>query len=213
VIAAPGARETMPLSLDQTRRYARQIALPELGTEGQERIAAATAVVVGEDLAARTAAEYLGAAGVGSVRALAPPAEAEAWLRALQGGSVVVRSGFDDDALLRAAVRLGVPAVIVRGRDLFVELVAFRRHGPCPHAVLQIPPRASGLAPEEGAGAVLAGTLAAAEALAIIVAPAAPPRARHLRLPLDGGPPLAQEIPWTPECFLCGGSGREASLS
>ena len=50
------------------RRYARQIALPEIGPEGQARICAARVAVVGADLAAETAALYLRAAGVGTVR-------------------------------------------------------------------------------------------------------------------------------------------------
>jgi hypothetical protein len=32
-------------------------------------------------------------------------------------------------------------------------------------------------------------------------------------VPLDGGDALAQDIPWTPECFACGGSGSEMSFS
>ena len=40
-------------------RYARHIALPEIGAEGQARISAARVAVVGGDLAAETAALYL----------------------------------------------------------------------------------------------------------------------------------------------------------
>ena len=52
-------------------------------------------------------------------------------------------------------------------------------------------------AADDGASAVLAGTLAAAEALHVIVREASGPFApqiRHLRLPLDGREPLVQEI-------------------
>ena len=38
-------------------------------------------------------------------------------------------------------------------------------------------------------------------------------RARHLVLPLDGGAPRVQEIPWSPECFACGGGAVEMVLS
>ena len=38
-------------------------------------------------------------------------------------------------------------------------------------------------------------------------------RARHLAVPLDGGEPRAQEIPWTPECFACGGGATEMVFS
>jgi hypothetical protein len=198
------------LDLAQSRRYARQIALPEIGGDGQARFAQATAVIVGGDRAAMTAAAYLAAAGVGQVRRTPAPADGGAWLAALNGAAIVVRAGLDDDPMLRAAVRLGVPAVITRaGRDA-VDVLAFRKHGPCPHAALDVPARAATSVADEGAAAVLAGTLAAAEALWILADPGAPPRARHLRLPLDGGEPRTQEIPWTPECFLCGGTAREA---
>ena len=89
------------------------------------------------------------------------------WLDVLTGAAVVVRSGFDDDPMLRAAVRLGVPAVVTRGRDDGVELVSFRRHGPCPHAPLDVPEQ-SGVPPQDGAGAVVAGHIAAAEVLVLL---------------------------------------------
>jgi hypothetical protein len=115
--------------------------------------------------------------------------------------------------MLRASVRAGVPAIFMRGADEVVDVIAFRRHGPCPHAELDVPVPDAAPAGDEGAEAVIAGALAAAEALGILAAPDAPPRARHLRLPLAGGAPLAQEIPWAPECFLCGGHGRGASFT
>jgi hypothetical protein len=149
---------------------------------------------------------------VGQLRQATPTADGQAWLEALAGASIVVRASFDDDPMLRACVRLGVPAVIARAQAEAVDVIAFRQHGPCPHAALDVPARPAD--PNDGgAAAILAGTLAATEALWILATPGTPPRARHLRLPLDGGEPQTQEIPWTPECFLCGGSGREASLS
>jgi hypothetical protein len=199
------------LDLPQTRRFVRQIALPELGREGQERLLEATAVIVGDDLVVETAAEYLAAAGVGRLRRAAPADDGAAWPAALEGASIVLRASFDDDPMLRAAVRLGVPAVIARAQASAVDVIAFRQHGPCPHAALDIPPRKAAAEAAPGAAAVLAGTLAATEALWILASPG-PPRARHLRLPLDGGDPVTQEIPWTPECFACGGTAREASL-
>jgi hypothetical protein len=201
------------LDLAQTRRYARQIALPEVGLAGQERLCAARVVVVGDDLAARTAAEYLAGAGVGRVEARAVPATAEGWAAAFDGVALAVRSGFEDDAMLGAAVRAALPVIVMRGRNARVDVLALRRHGPCPHARLDVPALAPEQGSEDGPGAVLAGTIAAAEALWLLIDPAAGPRARHLRLPLDGGPPIAQEIPWSPECFLCGGAAREASFT
>ncbi|HVU49091.1 MAG TPA: ThiF family adenylyltransferase [Polyangia bacterium] len=223
-------------------RFARQLALPEVGADGQERLGAARAVVVGDGLGAETAARYLAAAGVGALRILSAgetwphldealrgsnpdvtiergprPADGRAWMAALEGVAIVVRADLDDDALLPAAIRRGVPLVVLRGQDGgdgAVDVVSFRKHGPCPHAPLDVPRVAAVPAPE-GAARVVAGTAAAAEALHVLVAhdvPARAARARHLRVPLDGGDPVAQDLPWTPECFACGGSGSEMSF-
>jgi adenylyltransferase/sulfurtransferase len=228
----------VPFDLPTTRRFSRHLALPEIGGEGQERLCAATVALVGEDLAVETAALYLAGAGVrrlhlvsdaparaasiaaavGALDAQARvgqvpvPADGRGWLEVLGAVSAVVRSGFDDDALLKAAVRLGVPAVVVRGREDGVDLLAFRRQGPCPHVPLDLPRRRAAAAPQDGAAAVLAGTLAAAELCWILLDGAGRARAHHLRLPLDGGEPQGQDISWTPECFLCGGSAKEASF-
>ena len=105
---------------------------------------------------------------------------AAAWLAALDGADLVVRSGFDDDAMLRAAVRLGVPVVVPRARRSR-RGARFRRHGPLParaagRAGQAPPPRADG-------GAAVAGTLGAAEARCAARSGARPRRrgaARHL---------------------------------
>jgi hypothetical protein len=236
-------------------RYLRQIALPEVGPDGQDRLAATTIAVASEaegDLACEIAARYLVAGGVGTLRWIGPELDpgltaalrasnpevavetrpwpdddAPRWLDALEGVDLVVRSGFDDDPMLRAAVRLGVPAVLLRAREDRAEVLALRRHGPCPHVDLAIPrKRADGL--HDGAAAVVAGTLGAAEAMSIVIgrvppagsrADAAPPaRARHLTMPrsastASGAGPRGQDIPWAPECFRCGGGGTEMIFS
>jgi adenylyltransferase/sulfurtransferase len=229
-------------------RFARQLALPEVGPDGQERLVAARAAVVGDGLAAETAARYLAAAGVGALRLLSAhgtetwdealrgsnpavviergprPADGAAWLAALDDVSIVVRADFDDDALLPAAIRLGLPLVVLRGDETTADVVSFRKHGPCPHAPLDVP-RVAAVPVPEGAASVAAGALAAAEALHVLInnsdglrpavgepAPARAARARHLRVPLDGGDAVAQDLPWTPECFACGGSGSEMSF-
>lgn len=216
------------------QRFARQIALPEVGPDGQERLLAARVAVVGGDLAAATAAHYLAAAGVGRLRLLGGdershdgdlrasnpdltiehaglPAAGDEWLAALADLDAVLRSDFDDDPMLRAAVRRGVPVVAARGRDEGVELISFRRNGPCPHAPLDVPSQRSAPA-SDGAAAVVAGTLAAAEILHVLLGIGGEAPARHLSLPLDGRPPRAQEIPWSPACFACGGQGSEMSF-
>jgi hypothetical protein len=209
------------LTLEATRRYARQIALPEIGPDGQARIAAARVVVVGGDAAARTAADYLRGGGVGRVDLIDAPGEApetvDVWSHALQSAALVIRFSFDDDPLLRTAIRLGVPALIgtVRPDGDGVDLFAFRKHGPCPHVGQDIPLRPASGGGASGAAAVVLGTLAASEALQLLVDPQAPPRARLLRVVLapGGPPPGVQEIPWAPECFRCGGNSPEANFA
>jgi hypothetical protein len=176
-------------------RYARQIALPEVGPEGQTRICAARILVTGGGLLAETAVLYLSAAGVGEVIAReAPPDGGDAWMKALAGIDLVVRAGFDDDAMLGAAKRLGLPVVVARALQSEVDVVSFPRRAPMPDTSLEVPPRAAATS-TSGAADVLAGTLAAAEALTRLVRIDGDiGRIRHLRLPLDGGAPLAQEI-------------------
>jgi hypothetical protein len=179
-------------------RYARQIALPEVGPDGQARICAARVAVVGTDLAAETATMYLRAAGVASVSPL-PAAQGEGadvdrWTALLTDVDLVVRSGFDDDAMAGAAARLGLPVIVVRAQRDGVDLVAFARRPPAPGATIAAPVAAAA-PPVDGPAAVLAGTLAAAEALHVLAGLRDPaPKIRHLRLPIDGRDPLVQEI-------------------
>jgi hypothetical protein len=223
----------------QIQRFSRQIALPEVGDDGQRRILAAEVALLGADTAIETAALYLAGAGVQKLRLVvregdAPsaariatevhelasaarvttlpwPADGPGWVAALHGTQLAVRSGFDDDALLRAALRLGLPVIVMRVREAGADVLSFRHQGPCVHAALDVPLRSAVAEAHEGPAAVLAGTLAAAEALGLLVDAQAPPRARHLSVPLDGGAPATVDIPWTPECYLCGGSGRETA--
>jgi len=185
--------------------------LPEIGVDGQERLLAAEVALVGWGMAMEAATRYLSRAGVGRFRMIGPetwPIDGEAWLETLRGVTLVLRGDFGDDPMLRAAVRLGVPVVAMRGGQTGADVVSFRHHGPCPHAALDVPVRPAEPVPEDGGLAVVAGTLAAAEACWRIACPTDGPRARHLKL-VDGEP-TAQDIPWAPECFLCGGQGREA---
>jgi hypothetical protein len=233
------------MNIATATRFARQLALPEVGPTGQERLARARALIVGDGVAAEIVARYLAAAGVGALRLVggatgasgswtaalrgsnpdvvlerqARPADGGAWMKALEGVSIVVRADFDDDALMPAAIRRGIPLVVLRGDETTADVVSFRKHGPCPHAPLDVPVVAAVPVPE-GAASVVAGTLAAAEALLVIIGdangdagPTRAARAHHLRVPLDGGAATAQDLPWTPECFACGGSGNEMSFS
>jgi hypothetical protein len=95
-----------------------------------------------------------------------------------------------------AAARLGLPVVVVRATPADVDLISFSGRIPSPDAATA-PSATAGPAAADDASAVLAGTLAAAEALHVIVREArgpVPPRICHLRLPLDGRAPLVQEI-------------------
>jgi hypothetical protein len=193
------------LDAGQIARYARQIALPELGPAGQRAICGARVLIVGGDLAAETARAYLAAAGVGAIETRARAGgDVAAWLDALAGVDLVVRTGdLDGDALLDAAARLGVPVVIARAEPGGADLVSIGQ-GPASEASSNLPPPGGQAVLEavarparggaHGAGGVLAGALAAAEALVSLV-PDSPRPPRRLRLPVDGGDPIAQEIP------------------
>lgn len=213
---------------------------------------AARVVVVGTGLGAETAARYLAGAGIGTLRLDATFAEKPGFLTglrgsqpgvrvdlmaasreaapkgafelaALAGASLLLKEGFDDDAWLGAAVRLGVPAIFARSSagdegEPVVEVLSFRRHGPCPHVPLDRPTASAptSLREVETGDAVAAGALAAAEALRLLGARGRGDTelsaARHVRLPLGQGAPRVQDIPWSPACFACGGQGAEMTF-
>jgi hypothetical protein len=85
-------------------RYARQIAVPGVGTSGQAAIARADVTVDGDDLAAEVCALYLAGAGVGTLRV--PPTLAER-CRRLSSDVRVVTSSPPIDARDQVAVSIG----------------------------------------------------------------------------------------------------------
>ncbi|MCG5055700.1 MAG: hypothetical protein KA712_22310 [Myxococcales bacterium] len=236
----------------EARRYARHVALPEIGPEGQERFLRATVLLVlarhgepqGASLALETAALYLGFAGVTRFAVVADgpdangatpaalrlvealrqalpqahftlvprPLTGTAWQIALGGISVGVRADFEDDAFVLACRDLGMPAVVARApsrdSDTPLDLLSLRPAGPSGAQAPSVPPPSvSSPDTPDQSGAVLAGTLAAAEALWVLAgrppgdeAATATGVMRHLRLPLApfNAPPVTQNIPWPP---------------
>lgn len=60
--------DTPALTPDQRRRYARTIQLPDVGIGGQRRLMRSTVLIVGAGALGSTAAMYLAASGVGTLR-------------------------------------------------------------------------------------------------------------------------------------------------
>ena len=137
----------MSLSLEQTRRFARQIALPEVGVDGQARLAAAAVALVRPAAGAdprrgQSAAEYLAGGGRGPGRASGAPRRGRRGLGdgAWRGSDAVVRL-----QLRRRRAPAGHGAAgparwcSARAQADQVDVLSFRRHGPCPHVALDVP--------------------------------------------------------------------------
>ena len=190
----------MALTLAETRRYARHLALPEVGGAGQLSLLHASIEVAGEpgaEVAVETACVYLIAAGVGQVSGSGPrdrqPPGTEKRVstrrvRIVIASRTAPHAGQDGQTGEARGVEGGGRGVeaLVRGAQTSTGLVvcSFAQGGETgmQSAASRWPasePRP--LCPEK---AVLLGTLVAAEALWRLLAPAGP-TARRLILP-DG---------------------------
>ena len=116
---------------DQVRRYARHILLPEVGGHGQRRLLAATCAIRfdRDSAAAEVAAEYLAAAGVGTIELVAAgESTIAARIAALNPDVRVVSSGradalFDQQAPLSSNPALDLAAAMARGSASAVQWI------------------------------------------------------------------------------------------
>jgi hypothetical protein len=225
----------LPLDLHQTRLYARQLALPAVGPEGQERLGAARVVIfvergaraTGDAVAADSAALYLRAAGVGTVTVAEIPSDERGFAEALRDADLAMRFAFDDDALMDAVTEAGLPLVVGRINQDVIELLSLRRQRPCRHPTASPdapvpasmplhPVRRAARDPAPGAAAVVAATLAATEVLFVLLDKERAPSGQLLRLPLAAastGESTTVAIPWPPSCPLCEGPRPKVNLS
>lgn len=113
----------MRLSEAQQERYARHLLLDELGGEGQERLLSACVRVRGTGRAARWAARYLAAAGVGALVLDDPAAAAECRelspeVRILSPGEAGQGADLDLDLAASAPAEIGAMAALRAVREL-----------------------------------------------------------------------------------------------
>ena len=106
------------LSAEESQRYARQIALPEIGVGGQERLRAWRVLLIGAGGLGSPAALYLAAAGVGTL-GIVDPDEVELsnlHRQILHGSGDVGRAKVDSAAERLAGVNPHVRVEPIRGR-------------------------------------------------------------------------------------------------
>ena len=106
------------LPADESQRYARQIALPEIGLGGQERLRAGRVLLIGAGGLGSPAALYLAAAGVGTL-GIVDPDEVELsnlHRQILHGSGDLGRAKVDSAAERLAGVNPHVRVEPIRGR-------------------------------------------------------------------------------------------------
>ena len=106
------------LSADESQRYARQIALPEIGVGGQERLRAGRVLLIGAGGLGSPAALYLAAAGVGTL-GIVDPDEVELsnlHRQILHGSADLGRAKVDSAVERLARINPHVRVEPIRGR-------------------------------------------------------------------------------------------------
>jgi len=199
-------------------RYSRQIILPEVGGHGQERLLAARVVLAGNDEAAQSAATLIARAGVGALDLVAGPATLpelspdchltrHATGAALPDAAVVIDlTGRPESAaaLGRHAAAAGRPFVVGVGsgsRGVVVTAVA-RPCGAClPPGTLALGDTVAATPALAASLALALGSLAAAEALGLLLG--APNAGRASHLDVATGASVALPLPRSAGCGLC----------
>jgi adenylyltransferase/sulfurtransferase len=190
----------------QIERYSRQIILPELGAEGQVRLAGARVAVAGEarnDAAGHLVA-HLAAAGVGTI---ASPRALHAW--ADPGQEDVTLVELADAAAAGSfdvAVQLGeTPATLPRASH--VLWLADERLGelpPCAACVRSsVPPGAPVPAVLAGAHAAVLGALAATETIKRVIGAGTPLAGRVLAYDAAHATVTVETVAARPDCPVC----------
>src|SRR6266851_2454733 len=113
----------MRLTEAQQERYARHLLLDELGGEGQERLLSSSVRVRGSGRAARWAARYLAASGVGTLvlddaAAAAECRELSPDVRVLNPLTIALDLDLDPDLAARSPAEAGAAAALVALRRL-----------------------------------------------------------------------------------------------
>ena len=106
---------------DQLLRYSRQIMLPELGIEGQERLGRSRALIVGAGGLGSPLALYLGAAGVGELRIADDDA--------VDLSNLQRQIAHCDDGIGRAKAASAAEAVNARNPEVRAVALTERLHG------------------------------------------------------------------------------------
>jgi molybdopterin/thiamine biosynthesis adenylyltransferase len=221
------------LSDTQVERYSRQIVLPQVGGRGQMALLSATVTIGGSNALATTAALYLAAAGVGSLRVSPPTAAAIEGLNpdccvvpcaldvkrdaaaAVSGATVVLWAGTNaaTGALLNAScITARVPLICGAATDTAAWMstcAGFDIDAPCFACLASRVGtwRRQDAAWLGGIAAGWIGTLLATEATKAVLGIGPSYVGRLLMYDALAGDVCEQPVRKDPGCVVCGGAG------